>query len=202
MVMNGGQSFGRLGEIFSRINSLEKHIDELQGKESKDDPSVDQLLGDYESKDNEFSFSSILGSMRGKLPQKAQKFVVEDAIQRASKDVGIDDDLLRAIIQVESGGNSSAVSGAGAKGLMQLIDSTAHSMGVVDPFDPHQNVMGGAKYIKNQLEKFGGNLRLALAAYNAGPGAVEKYRGIPPFPETVNYVRNVENIYRNLKFNS
>ncbi len=95
------------------------------------------------------------------------------------------------MITQESGGNPFAVSKAGAKGLMQLMDSTATDLGVENSFSPRSNIMGGTKYLKFLLEKFDGNEQLALASYNAGPASVDKYKGIPPYIETQKYVKSV-----------
>ena len=116
---------------------------------------------------------------------------VEPLIARAAAQYQLRPSLLRAVIQQESGYNPLAVSPRGARGLMQLMPSTAASLGVSDPFDPEQNVMAGARYLSQQLASFNGDERLALAAYNAGPGAVQRYGGIPPFPETQRYVADV-----------
>jgi Rod binding domain-containing protein len=115
----------------------------------------------------------------------------QDIIMDASQRHGVDPDLISAVIAQESSGNPYAVSRAGAKGLMQLIDSTAKDMGVRSVFNPTDNINGGTMYLKNLLKLHNGDERLALASYNAGPAAVEKYNGIPPFPETRNYVENV-----------
>ena len=100
--------------------------------------------------------------------------------------------LLKAMGKAESGFDANAVSPAGAQGVMQLMPATARSLGVEDPFDARSNIMGGAKYISQQLEKYNGNIDLALAAYNAGSGNVAKYGGVPPFKETRNYIQRIK----------
>lgn len=112
-------------------------------------------------------------------------------IARASQKFNVDRRLIYSIIAAESGGRADAVSPKGAKGLMQLTDSTAAEMGVADSLDPHQNIMGGTRYLRRLLDTYKGDVRLALAAYNAGPGTVSKYNGVPPYPETRRYVENV-----------
>lgn len=115
-----------------------------------------------------------------------------DAIfQKASEKYDVPVSLLKAIGKAESDFNPNAVSGAGAQGVMQLMPATAKSLGVTNSFDAEQNIMGGAKYIKQMLDRYDGNTKLALAAYNAGSGNVQKYGGIPPFKETQNYVKKV-----------
>jgi soluble lytic murein transglycosylase-like protein len=114
-----------------------------------------------------------------------------DAISSASNEFGVDEALLRAIIHAESAFNPRALSVAGAQGLMQLIPGTARDMGVLDAFDADQNIRGGARYLALLLRNFNGNERLAAAAYNAGPGAVQKYNGVPPYDETQVYVERV-----------
>ena len=103
----------------------------------------------------------------------------------------VDPALIEAIVANESGFDPRATSAAGARGLMQLMPATASALGVADAYDPVQNLWGGTRYVRGLLDRFGGNLELALAAYNAGPGAVEKYGGVPPYAETHRYVRSV-----------
>jgi soluble lytic murein transglycosylase-like protein len=108
-----------------------------------------------------------------------------------SRDAGLKPALVNAIIDVESHGDPAAVSRAGAQGLMQLMPDTAATYGVLNAFDPYENVSGGCRYMRDLMHRYHNNLSLALAAYNAGPGAVDSARGIPRFPETEAYVAKV-----------
>jgi soluble lytic murein transglycosylase-like protein len=112
-------------------------------------------------------------------------------IDAAAASNGIDPALLKGLVSQESGFDPNARSGAGAVGLTQLMPGTAAALGVTNPLDPAQSLQGGAKYLRQQLDRFGGDEKLALAAYNAGPGAVAKYGGVPPYSETQNYVNSV-----------
>ena len=113
-------------------------------------------------------------------------------ITAAAKKHGIDPALLAGLVKQESGFNPNAGSPAGARGLTQLMPATAAGLGVTNVLDPIQNLDGGAKYLRQQLDAFGGDVTRALAAYNAGPGAVQRYGGVPPYAETQNYVRIVQ----------
>jgi soluble lytic murein transglycosylase-like protein len=121
------------------------------------------------------------------------------AIDAAANRNGIDPLLLQSLIQQESGFDPNATSSSGAQGLTQLMPSTAAGLGVTNPYDPAQSIEGGAKYLADQLSTFKGNVPLALAAYNAGPGAVEQAGGVPPYPETTAYVQQVLARYDQLK---
>jgi soluble lytic murein transglycosylase-like protein len=121
----------------------------------------------------------------------ASSHPVEKSIQQAAAKYNLSPELIRSVIRAESNFQAEAVSPAGAKGLMQLMPETAKELGVTNPFDIQQNIDGGARYLRQMLDRFGGDLKRALAAYNAGPGAVEQYNGEVPFSETRQYVQRV-----------
>ena len=115
-----------------------------------------------------------------------------ELIRRYAGQYNLDEALVKAVIKVESDYRPHIVSSKGAQGLMQLIPETARDMNVVDPFDPSENIHGGTKYLRLMLDQFNGDLELALAAYNAGPGTVKRHGGIPPYTETLNYIQRVK----------
>ncbi len=141
------------------------------------------------------SLESLLGGQNlrpgsGKMLQaRASEF--DNLISAAAQKHGLDESLLKAVVQAESNFTPTAISSAGAKGLMQLMDATAAGLGVSDAFDPVQNIEGGAKFLSQLLNRYHGNEVLALAAYNAGPGAVDKWGGVPPYQETQTYVPRI-----------
>ncbi|MDK9698967.1 MAG: transglycosylase SLT domain-containing protein [bacterium] len=158
-----------LAEQFSGTLGLRKVIIEALDRAKKTSPT-------FEAK-KEFS---------GKITQW------DPLVEKISQEEKVDANLLRAVMHQESGGKRYAVSKSGACGLMQLMPGTADSVGVTNIFDPEENIRGGAKYLKKQLDRFG-NVELALAAYNAGPEAVKRHNGIPPYRETQQYVTAIKN---------
>jgi soluble lytic murein transglycosylase-like protein len=120
---------------------------------------------------------------------------ISDAISRASIEHGVDANLIKAVIAQESAFSPTSLSSAGAQGLMQLMPDTADYLGVANPWDINQNIDGGTRLLSSYIDTYGGDLQLVLAAYNAGPGAVGKYGGVPPYSETKDYVRKVSAYY-------
>ncbi len=124
---------------------------------------------------------------------------LEDIIEENADRFDLPEILIYSVIMMESGGDSSALSEAGAQGLMQLMPRTAESLGVKDVWEPAENIRGGSKYLSRMLARYDGDLDLALAAYNAGPGAVDEHDGIPPFPETQHFVEATRNSFEDLR---
>lgn len=196
MVQNG--DFGLARTIVEQLSERDKSIDSasaLRALNARNNYARSNNFdaGALRSFNNTVSFSGAnqtnSNSSLEKFPQNVRRW--EKIIEKASIVHGVDKTLIAAVMEAESAGNPKAVSRAGASGLMQLMPGTARDMGVKNVFDPTENIMGGVRYLRLMLDRFGGDLRLALAAYNAGPGNVERFGGIPPFRETRNYVENI-----------
>lgn len=179
-----------------RINSIEKQFQSLTEVGKAPDKDFQSILDASMGSSNSDSGGSIIGAKYG---EDVSKEEINKLINAYSQKNGLDADFVRAVVKQESGFNERATSHCGAAGLMQLMPGTAKGLGVVNPYDAEENVKGGTKMLSNLLKTYGGNKELALAAYNAGGGAVKKYGGIPPYGETQRYVKNVLNIYNRYK---
>ena len=209
LLNSGGQA-----NTIKRYQQMNNYINGVPAKADMD--SISKMGGQLPSKDSVQSFDKVLqstansqfGSLlrsRGVTSVDAQLYTNPNVniskrptkeqiiamIDEASEKYGVDSKLVKALVQQESGFNPNAKSKVGALGLMQLMPSTAKGLGVKDAMDPKENIEGGVKYLRSMLDRFHGNTILALAAYNAGPNAVSKYDGVPPYKETQNYVKAI-----------
>jgi soluble lytic murein transglycosylase-like protein len=191
--------------VLQRISELRARIDA-----ARPEPQATPIEGTSES-----AFSGLTGNLTGSLPDGLRPFNplaggasirptatptdLKPLIEQAAQEAGIDPALLDSLVAAESSYNPTARSKAGAVGLTQLMEDTAKGLGVTDRTNPTQSLRGGATYLKQMLNRFGGDVQLALAAYNAGPGAVDKFNGIPPYTETQKYVQRVLNLYNSRK---
>ncbi len=168
-----------------RISMIERRFQSLETYTQKPDTDFQKILNSkVENKKNSTSIS---------------RSEINDLISKYSDKNGLDEDFVKAVINQESGFNPNATSKCGAMGLMQLMPSTAEGLGVKNAYDAEQNIEGGTKYLKGLMDRFNNDKSLALAAYNAGPNAVKKYGGIPPYAETQNYVKNILSKYDKMK---
>ena len=195
------------GTITSTSSSRSMFQEMLTGLISSDtlentSQSLGSLLSNVETEAKSILQSNTMHPLNNPLttapPEKRTSETVtnfDDMISEAATLYNLPEKLIKSVIKQESNFNPSATSYAGASGLMQLMPATARSLGVENITDPKQNIMGGSKYLSQMLSRYNGDVQMALAAYNAGPGNVDKYNGIPPFSETQNYVRKVFNTF-------
>lgn len=174
-----------LDVTLQRINMIENQFQSLMSYGAKPDEDFQKILD-----------SSIAHKSN---PTDTSRSEINDLIEKYAEKNGLDSDFVKAVVKQESGFNPQATSSCGAMGLMQLMPGTAQGLGVTNAYDAEQNIMGGTKYLKGLMDRFDNNKSLALAAYNAGPNAVKKYGGIPPYMETQNYVKSVLSNYDKMK---
>ena len=168
-----------------RITAIENRIQSLDSFAQKPDADFQKIL------------DSTVQSKKD--PSSGSISEIDNLITKYADKNGLDEDFVKAVINQESGFNPNATSHCGAMGLMQLMPATAQGLGVTNAYDAEQNIQGGTKYLKGLMDRFGNDKSLALAAYNAGPNAVKKYGGIPPYAETLNYVKKVLSKYDTYK---
>ena len=173
--------------------------EKIAEKENAEDNKITEILkenlpeNDYTAPEREAI------NLKSKIDLKAQTTDIDKIIDTFADKYNVDGDFIKAIIKQESGFNPNAKSKKGAMGLMQLMPKTAKSLGVDDAYNPWENIEGGVKYLKGFLDKYDNNQELALAAYKAGPNAVKRYGGIPPYKETQNYVKSIMSNYNKIK---
>lgn len=195
--LSGGDKLAPLTQIKPNTSLIEqlksistnKNDSVIKNKKSSILDEIGILNNTKTQPKNESNDTKVSGNFFNRVQNRLEKY--QDIISLASNIFKVPEHLIKGMITSESAGKNDARSGVGAKGLMQLMDGTARDLGVNNSYDPTQNIMGGTKYIKQMLDKFG-SVEKALAAYNAGPGNVNKYGGIPPFKETQNYVVRVK----------
>jgi len=178
-----------VSSIGARVEEIQARVASLQGTPAQPATSFASTLASAQQVPGQQTSSISVSAASGTTSGGTTDF--ESEIDAAATSNGIDPALLKGLVQQESGFDPNARSGAGAVGLTQLMPGTAASLGVTDPTNPAQSLQAGARYLREQLDRFGGDERLALAAYNAGPGAVAKYGGVPPYAETQGYVNKV-----------
>jgi soluble lytic murein transglycosylase-like protein len=187
-------------DILAEISAVQSRIAEITGVPATDDaagggPTFARALASALGGSAQPALDSASAAAAPASPAPVPPDQIDALVNQNSGTWQVDPSLVKAIIANESGFDANATSKAGAQGLMQLMPSTAQAVGVRNSYDPAQNVAGGTRYLRGLLDRFNGDVRLAVAAYNAGPGAVEKYGDVPPYAETQNYVQNVLGSY-------
>lgn len=183
----------------SGIFRIQARIDQIFGVDPAQDAQTTPTISNVPSGRFASMVQQQMAGQDGAVAAPQATPAIEQLVQTNSASQGVDPDLIRAVMANESAFDPHATSSAGAQGLMQLMPQTASEVGVTNSYDPSQNVAGGTKYLRGLLERFNGNLTNTVAAYNAGPEAVEKYNGVPPYPETQSYVKNVLDTYNKYK---
>lgn len=198
-------NFAQLASLSGNVNSiaqnqqfqtiLDAKIKEAEPTKAEEKPEIDpeRLL------DNEIEELEKQINLKSKIDLKSQSSDLDEIIDTFASKYDVDSDFIKAIIKRESNFNPKATSKKGAMGLMQLMPSTAKSLGVINAYNPWENIDGGVKHLSGLLKTYNGDKKLALAAYNAGGGAVKKYGGIPPYKETQNYVKSIMADYDKIK---
>ena len=187
----------RIQAIEERFNQLANPVQQFKPEKDTDfqkilDANISQSTAMQKTPFGDKIFSSLNS-------QKVEPSKFDGLIESYAQKNDLDPDFVKAVIKQESGFQPEVTSHCGAMGLMQLMPATADSLGVKNAFNPEENIAGGTRYLRNMLDKFDGNKELALAAYNAGPGAVQRHGGIPPYNETQNYVKSVLSHYNKYK---
>jgi soluble lytic murein transglycosylase-like protein len=193
----------RISELDSYLRNLDVKKQQVfaqdpgaatQTAKSSFDDALEEALGTESSKS--VKAEKINPDSYSKLPDNFEEYIDSVTAElSAEHSVDLSPNLVKSVIKQESGFNPNATSGAGAQGLMQLMPATARSVGVFNSMNPYQNVRGGITYLAQMMKRFDGNIQKSLAAYNAGPAAIEKYGGIPPYRETQNYVQSIMKDY-------
>lgn len=182
-----------------RLSSIENSINRVFGNENELSVENNAAAKEFKNILDEKMAQDKPDNTIEKISFKNSRENIENLIEKYAQKNNLDPDFIKAVVKQESGFNPDAKSKCGAMGLMQLMPQTAKGLGVVDAFDPEQNIEGGVKYLKSMLNRFNNDPKLALAAYNAGPAAVQKYGDIPPYKETQNYVKNILASYEAIK---